>query len=53
MKELYQKLPESEEKDHLKEIIELYDDIIEKYQEDSIKYHKIVASFEKNLKLIK
>jgi len=53
MKDLYQKLPESKEKDYLKEIIEMYDEIIEQYQEDSIKYHKIVASFEKNLKLIK
>lgn len=53
MKDLYLNLPESEEKDNLKDIIELYDEIIEKYQEDSIKYHKIVASFEKNLKLIK
>ena len=53
MKELYLNLPESEEKNSLKDIIELYDDIIDKYQEDSIKYHKMLAAFEKNLKLIK
>jgi len=53
MKELYLNLPESEEKDTLEEILELYTELIETYQEDSIAYHKRVANFEKHLKIIK
>jgi len=53
MKELFIKLPESEEKDTLAEIIKDHDKLIENYQEDSIKYHKQVALFEKHLKIIK
>jgi len=53
MKDLYFNLQESDEKDDLGDIIEQYEKIIEQYQEDSIRYHKMVAAFEKNLKLIK
>jgi len=53
MKELYNKLESSDEKDKLKDIIEEMDEIIETYQIDSIAYHKRVANFEKHLKLIK
>jgi len=53
MKELFINLPSSDEKSHLKEIIEEFDELVDKYQEDSIGYHKQVANFEKSLKLIK
>ena len=53
MKELFIKIPSGPEKDTLKEIIEKHDELIEQYQEDSVAYHKQVATFEKNFKLIK
>jgi hypothetical protein len=53
MKELFNKLPNSIEKDNLADIIELHDKIIEEYEENSIEYHKKVASLEKHLKLFK
>ncbi len=53
MKELFEKLPESEEKDVLGNIIEEHDKLIEQYKEDSIQYHKEIANFEKYFKIIK
>ena len=53
MKELFEKIPESDEKDTLENIIKTHDELVETYQEDSIKYHKQVAAFEKHLKIIK
>jgi len=53
MKELYNNLPNSDEKDTLGEILEQFTELLETYQEDSIAYHKQVANFEKHLKLIK
>jgi len=53
MKDLFNKLPSSKERDTLEDIIKIHDELIEEYQENSIEYHKKVASFEKHLKLIK
>ena len=53
MKELFQKLPPSDEKKTLGEIIEKHDKLLEQYHEDSIQYHKDIANFEKYLKIIK
>ena len=53
MKKLFEKIQDSDEKDTLENIIKQHDQLIENYQEDSIKYHKQIASFEKHLKLIK
>jgi len=53
MKEMFDNLEQSDEKDKLGDIIDELEEIIETYQIDSIEYHKRVALFEKHLKLIK
>ena len=53
MKELFDNLPISEERDTLGNIIEKHDELIEQYQADSIQYHKDIANFEKFLKIVK
>ena len=53
MKDLFDKLPPSEERETLGGIIEKHDELISQYQEDSIQYHKDIANFEKFLKIVK
>ena len=51
MKELYDKMSSSPEKDQLEKIIEEWNKMIEDYKEDSEEYYKKLRLFEKNLKL--
>ena len=51
MKELYLNITDDKMKNKLKDLIEEYDNLIEQYSSDSLKYHKLVKSIENKFKL--
>jgi hypothetical protein len=51
MKKLYDKMDDNPRRDHLKELIDAYTNLLEEYKEDNIEYYKKLKVLEQNLKL--
>jgi hypothetical protein len=51
MKELYEKIPPSEERDNLQFILQQFRELLQEYEEDSKEYYKKLKAFERLLEL--